>query len=133
MSVCATPMVAAKSAVSVPIIATTISANGARSKMMCDRATHHQQQTDGGQQSSPSLFHFHSRNVPKHLLEIKRSKMLDHQEKADQKAEVADTVNDEGFFAGGGGRILGEPETDQEVRSQPYTLPADKHQQVIVG
>ena len=59
--------------------------------------------------------------------------MLDHQEKADQKAEVADTVNDEGFFAGGGGRILGEPETDQEIRSQPYTLPADKHQQVIVG
>ena len=39
MSVCAMPMVAAKRAVSVPMIATTVSAIGARSKMLCERAT----------------------------------------------------------------------------------------------
>ena len=39
MSVCAMPMVAANSAVSVPIIATTINAVGACMKMTCERAT----------------------------------------------------------------------------------------------
>ena len=39
MSVCAMPMVAAKIAVSVPMIATTVIAVGACSKITCDRAT----------------------------------------------------------------------------------------------
>ena len=39
ISVCAMPIVAANNAVSVPMIATTVSAIGARSKITCDRAT----------------------------------------------------------------------------------------------
>ena len=39
MSVCAIPIVAAKIAVSTPMIATTVRALGARSKIRCDRAT----------------------------------------------------------------------------------------------
>ena len=39
MSVCVMPIVAANSAVSVPITATTIRAIGARSKIMCERET----------------------------------------------------------------------------------------------
>ena len=37
MSVCVIPIVAAKSAVSVPITATTVKAIGARSKITCER------------------------------------------------------------------------------------------------
>ncbi len=39
MSVCAMPIVAANNAVSTPIIATTVNADGACSKIACDRAT----------------------------------------------------------------------------------------------
>src|SRR5215469_16689600 len=39
MSVCAMPMVAAKKAVKVPMIATTIKALGACSKITCERET----------------------------------------------------------------------------------------------
>ena len=40
MSVCTSPIVAAKSAVAAPMIATTVSANGARSKIKCMRSDH---------------------------------------------------------------------------------------------
>src|ERR1700722_4091599 len=39
ISVCAMPIVAAKKAVIVPMMATTVSAIGARSKITCDRET----------------------------------------------------------------------------------------------
>ena len=59
--------------------------------------------------------------------------MLDDQEQRDQKSEVADAVDDERFLPGRCRRIFCEPEPDQQIRRQAHALPADEHQQVVVG
>ena len=58
--------------------------------------------------------------------------MLDKQEHADQKSEVADAVDDECFLAGVGGGVFLEPEADQQVRGKSHALPANEHQQIVV-
>ena len=57
----------------------------------------------------------------------------EEQEDAEDEAEVADAVDDEGLVAGGRVRLLPAPEADQRVRAEPDALPADEHQQQVVA
>ena len=52
--------------------------------------------------------------------------MGDKEEHGEQEAEVADAIDDEGFFAGVGGGILAEVEADEQVRRQAHAFPADE-------
>ena len=54
--------------------------------------------------------------------------MRDQQEHREQEAEVADAVDDEGFFAGVGGGVLLEVEADEQVGGETDALPADEEQ-----
>ncbi len=57
--------------------------------------------------------------------------MLDQQKQGDQKSEVANPVDDEGFLPGRRRRIFREPEADQQVGRQPHAFPPDEHLQVV--
>ena len=49
------------------------------------------------------------------------------------KAEVTDTVDDEGFHRSSRCRRLGIPETDQKIRCQTNALPAEEQLDQVVG
>ena len=49
----------------------------------------------------------------------------------EQEPEVADAVDDEGLLAGVGGRLLREPEPDQQVRAEAHAFPADEHHREV--
>ena len=67
------------------------------------------------------------------LAEGERAEVGQQQKHADQKAEVADAVDDERLFAGIGCRSLLEVEADQQIRGEAHALPANKHQQRVAG
>ena len=66
-------------------------------------------------------------------LNVSVPKLASKQKQADEEAKVADTVNDECFFAGVGGGGLLKPETDEQIGSETNALPADKEQQGVSG
>ena len=96
-----------------------------------------QQQADGGQQPGSGSFDGQTCRIlcdgTKHLPKIQRSEMSNHEKQRDQKPEIADAVDDERLFARRCGRILGEPESDQQIGRKAHAFPADKHQQVVAG
>ena len=59
--------------------------------------------------------------------------MVSSEEDADEEAEVADAVDDEGLFAGVGGGVALEVEADEQVGRETDALPADKHEQEVAG
>ncbi len=63
------------------------------------------------------------------LGEVERTEVLDDEEHGEEEAEVADAVDDEGFFAGVGGGVLAEVEADEEVGGEADALPADEKQE----
>ena len=63
------------------------------------------------------------------LLEIQRAEGRKQQQHAEDKAEIADAVDDERLLAGVGGRLFAEPEADEEVRTEADPFPADEHHQ----
>ena len=50
-----------------------------------------------------------------------------------EKPEVAHPVDDKGLLPCIGCRILLKPESDQEIGTEAYALPAHKHQEEVVG
>ncbi len=56
-----------------------------------------------------------------------------HQHDRDRHAEIADPVDHEGLLGRDGRTVLVLPETDQQVRGQADTLPADEQHQIVVG
>ena len=68
-----------------------------------------------------------------HVVVRQRAGGPENQRHRQDEAGVADAVDDEGFLAGVGGRAALVPEADQQVGAQPHPLPADEHQQVVVG
>ena len=54
-------------------------------------------------------------------------------EHAEEKSEVADARRDEGLLRRGGRARFVNPETDQQIRSEPDQFPADKKQEQAVG
>ena len=55
--------------------------------------------------------------------------MGDEEEHGEEEAEVADAVDDEGFFAGVGGGVALEVEADEEVGGETDALPADEEEE----
>ena len=66
-------------------------------------------------------------------VEVERAVVGDQEEHGEQEAEVADAVDDEGFFAGVGGGVLGEVEADEQVRGEADALPAYEEQEEARG
>ncbi len=64
---------------------------------------------------------------------LSEPKLADDQEHREQEAEVADAVDDEGFFAGVGGGVLLEVEADEQVGGETDALPADEEKQEALG
>src|ERR1700678_3721196 len=57
----------------------------------------------------------------------------EHEENSDEKTEIADAVDDEGFFASGGRGAALEIKPDEQIRCETDTLPADKHEKEVAG
>ena len=67
------------------------------------------------------------------LLEADRLRQHEHEENAEQEAEVADAIDDEGFDRGGVGGGLLVPEADQQIGAEADAFPAEEQLQQIVG
>ena len=67
------------------------------------------------------------------LAEGERAEVGQQQKHADEEAEVADAVDDEGLLARVGCGGLLELEADEQVRRQAHAFPADEHQQGVAG
>ena len=91
----------------------------------------HEEQNAGRRNQGPPGYKYRRRG--RHdLLEIERTDLPEDDKHTDEETEVADPVDDESFFAGVRGRLLLEPETNQQVRTQPHTFPAHEHEQEAV-
>ena len=54
------------------------------------------------------------------------------QHQAQDKAPIADAISYESLFRGIAGFLAIGVVTDEQVRAEPYTFPADKHQKKVV-
>ncbi len=68
-----------------------------------------------------------------YLSEVERAEVGDEEKHGEQKAEVADAVDDKGFLAGVGGGVALEVEADQQVGGKADALPADEEQEEAGG
>gem|GEM_PF-4495510 len=59
--------------------------------------------------------------------------MGDQEEHGEEETEIADAVDDEGFFAGVRGGVFGEVEADKQVGGEAYSLPAYEEQEEAAG
>ncbi len=73
------------------------------------------------------------REVGGDLAEAERAEGGEHEEDADEEAEVADAVDDEGLLAGVGGGVALEPEADEQVGGEADAFPADEHEEEVAG
>ncbi len=67
------------------------------------------------------------------LGKVQCPKVRENQENSQEEPEISHAVDDEGLLARVGGRIFLEPETDQQIGTEPNPFPANEHQQKIVG
>ena len=67
------------------------------------------------------------------LAEAEGAELGEQQEHAEEEAEVADAVDDEGFSAGVRGGFPVEVEADEQIGCEADAFPADEHQQVVLG
>jgi len=67
------------------------------------------------------------------LRELHATEGEENRQQAEEKAEVADAVDDEGLLARVTRRLLGDVVADQQVRAEPDPLPADEHHCVGVA
>jgi hypothetical protein len=88
-----------------------------------------EEERDGGEDSS--LPQGMRADLAEDAAEAERAEVRDEKEHRDEESEVADAVNDEGFFAGVGGGVAREPEADEEIRGEAYAFPADEHEQEV--
>ena len=94
------------------------------------RRAHEQQQRD--QRNRPERrLRREGGGGARHLVKIEGAEPRKRQQHAEKEAEVADSVDDEGFLAGVGGGLLFEPEADQQVRAQADAFPPDEQHQEI--
>src|SRR5882757_360805 len=67
------------------------------------------------------------------LREVQRAEGFEEQKHAEHEAEVADTVDDEGFFAGVGGRFFQEIKSDEQIAGESDAFPSDEEENVVGG
>ncbi len=73
------------------------------------------------------------RGAGEHRVELQRAENEIDGEDAEQEAEIADAVDDEGLDRRGVGAVAVVPEADQQVGAETDTLPAKEHLDEIVG
>jgi hypothetical protein len=64
---------------------------------------------------------------------VERSRECCNEADAEDEAEVADAVDEEGLQVGEDGRRLGVPEADEQVADQSHRLPAEEQLQEVVA
>ena len=72
------------------------------------------------------------RHAGKNRLKTHGTGQLKHQENAQSKAKVANTIDHKGLHRSRIGRWFLEPETNQQIRGQTHTFPAEEHLHQIV-
>ena len=92
---------------------------------------HEEQQGDQGDRPLPQGEFF--RGGGKDGFEVDGSESHKDQKDRQQKPVVPDAVDDEGLFAGVGGRFFLIPEADQEIRAEPHPFPPDEKEEKVVG
>src|ERR1700674_2005332 len=65
--------------------------------------------------------------------EIQRPESPEEQKHSKHEAEIANAIDDEGFFAGVSGGFFQEVEADEKVTRKADTFPADEEENVIRG
>src|SRR6267378_8185417 len=65
--------------------------------------------------------------------EIECAERFEEQKHAKHEAEVADAIDNEGFFTGVGSGFSQEIKTDQQVAAKSHAFPADEEENVIGG
>src|SRR5258707_15116180 len=75
----------------------------------------------------------HGRGFREKRNEVERAESLEEQEHTDHEAEVADAVDDEGFFAGVRRGFAQEIKADEQVARKTDTFPADEKKDVVGG
>ena len=90
------------------------------------RPLHAREKLDGGM--------LHIGQIGKHIrIAQAAAEISQHQADAEQKAEIADTVNQKGFQVGKNGTLAFEVKTDQEVRHQAHGFPTEEKLHEIVA
>jgi hypothetical protein len=69
----------------------------------------------------------------KNLGEFERAKRDNDEKETQDKAQVADAVDDEGLFPGDRVANVLEPKANQQVGTEPNQFPAHKHHQIVIG
>jgi cobalamin biosynthesis protein CobT len=67
------------------------------------------------------------------LREVESAECFEKQKHAEHEAEVANAIDDEGFFAGVGGGLFEELETDEQIAGEPDAFPPDEEENVVCG
>src|SRR5581483_973285 len=65
--------------------------------------------------------------------EVERTEIGEHQEHGDEKAEIADAIDDEGLLACVSVRFVAEPEADEQIRAQSNAFPPDEQQWIVAA
>ncbi len=68
-----------------------------------------------------------------HIGEAERAEVPGDEEHPQQESGVADAIDDECLVSSISRGFAMEIESDQQIRTQSYALPADKHEHIIVG
>src|SRR5581483_1502381 len=90
-----------------------------------------QQQADDSQDSHAHLNRHGPRGI-EYFRKVQRSELSHDEKHGERKSEVADSVYDERFVAGIGGKLLEKIEPDQQVTAEPHTFPSNEQQQEVL-
>ncbi len=90
--------------------------------------THKKQQGDG---HDDRIAHGHQLCRGENLVERQRTKRIEYQKHSHQKSQVADPVHDKSLFGGIVVVMVFEPEADEEIGTEPHSLPSDEHDGII--
>src|ERR1700722_15998270 len=88
-------------------------------------------ETDGGEDSAVPCGL--KRESGRQSFKAERAEGGEHEENSDEKTEIADAVDYEGFFASGGRGAALEIKPDEQIGGETDALPTDKHEKEVAG
>ena len=102
-------------------------------RRFADGADEQQDGNDGEHARVSHRFRGHLREALEHVAEVERAERPEREQDADRESGVSQARGDEGFLAGGDGRLLQEPEANQQVAAQAHAFPPDEHHDQVRG
>ena len=98
------------------------------------RADKQQQAGNGNQVGAQKRDVLHVRQIGEHVrIAQAATEIRQHQTNAEHKAEVAHAVHQKGFQVGENGAVAFEIETNQQIRHQADSFPAEEELDEVVG